>query len=74
MATKPQRLKYVVHYKEAPDKVQWDKDFYDKVEADKFALEIFLGGGIALVIPEYEDDPEQMIIGKIKEDEDEEAR
>lgn len=73
MATKPQRLKYVVHYKEAPDKVQWDETFYDKVEADKFALEIFLNGGMSLTITEYEDDPEQMIIGPIKENEDEEA-
>lgn len=71
MATKPQRLVHVVHYKEAPDAIQWDKEFYSKPEADNFAIEITLNGGMALVVPEYRED--DIVIGQPKDDEDEEA-
>jgi len=43
-------MKYVCHFRESPDSPQWEEDFATKAAADKKALEIFLDGGIAIVI------------------------
>ncbi len=43
-------IKHICHYREAADSPQWDEEFDTKAEADKKALEVFLNGGIAIVI------------------------
>lgn len=43
-------LKYIVHYREAPESPQWEKECATKEEADRFAYNIFLNGGITVVV------------------------
>ena len=42
---------HVVHYRESPDELQWDKEFPNKSEADRFAYQVYINGGIAIVTP-----------------------
>jgi len=56
-------LKHIVHYRESPDSIQWDEEFDSKSAADKRALEIFLNGGIAIVVDK--EVPDEIHLGPI---------
>jgi hypothetical protein len=51
-------IKYVVHYREAPESPQWEEEFYTKGAADEFALRIFLAGGITVIVEGEEESNE----------------
>lgn len=58
-APKIQVPKWVVHYRETSESPQWDKEFPTKPEADAFAYQIFLDGGISVTVEDFDeaDDP-----------------
>lgn len=67
MKTNPQ-VKYVLHYKETADGIQWDKEFPTKPEADAEAYKIFLNGGISIVVEVIKDEEDDIVIGKVIDD------
>lgn len=40
-----------VHFREGPNELQWDEEYATKEEADRRAYEIYINGGIAVVVP-----------------------
>lgn len=46
----PQEVEYVVHFRESRDELQWDETYFTKEEADRRAYEIYINGGIAVVV------------------------
>lgn len=56
-----QRLMHIVHYKEKPGGISWDKEFPTAAEALQFVADIEDNGGIAIYIEDYEED--NMAIG-----------
>lgn len=62
------QVKYVLHYKETPDGIQWDKEFPTKPEADAEAYKIFLNGGISIVVEVIKDEEDDIVMGKIIDD------
>ena len=56
---------YIVHYKERPDSVQWDKECSSAKEARDFAQDIEDEGGIAIIIEDVRTD--STVIGTDRE-------
>lgn len=63
------RLKHIVHYKEKPGGISWDKEFPTAGEAHRFVAEVEEAGGIAIYIEDFEVD--NIAIGSTQDDEDE---
>ena len=58
---RPEDRPHIVHYRESRDELQWDEEYPTKAEADRRAYEVYIQGGIAVVVaaplPPEEDYP-----------------
>lgn len=61
---------FVVHFKEKPAGIQWDREFPTKPEALAFAEEVEQNGGIAIIV-EAEGDDDGIVLGNPDTDEEE---
>jgi hypothetical protein len=43
-------MKYTVVYREHPNGIQWEEEYPTKEQADKKAYNVYINGGIAVVI------------------------
>lgn len=64
------RLKHIVHYKEKPGGISWDKELPTAAEAMSFVAEVEEAGGIAIYIEDFEVD--NIAIGSLDKQQDDE--
>lgn len=64
------RLKHIVHYKEKPGGISWDKECSTAAEAHRFVADVEEAGGIAIYIEDFEVD--NIAIGSLDQQQDDE--
>ena len=66
------KTKFILHYRESPDGIQWEKEHDTKPEADAEAYKIFINGGIAIVVEiEAEIEADDVVLSKLPEEDGE---
>ena len=65
------KTKFILHYRESPDGIQWEKEHDTKPEADAEAYKIFINGGIAIVVEvDVEIEADDVVLSKLPEEDE----